>query len=176
MKIWQKAMIIFGVGVAIGIGVKWTGERVMSQLPIEAAISPDATQSERLQSVLGAADFPVSDGVAVINIWATWCAPCVEELPSLERLSKTADVPVLAISIDSDAKAAEAFLRDAAPSLRFAHDPSMSVLRATALKGVPVTLVQDAHGRIRMMVPGATQWDDQQVVAYVKNLQAESGS
>src|SRR5258706_2551734 len=68
--------------------------------------------------------------VVVVNFWATWCPPCIEEMPSLDRFARTyasRGVEVVAISVDEDAKAYRDFLQTRSLSLRTVRDPDKKV-------------------------------------------------
>lgn len=102
--------------------------------------------------------------LAVINFWATWCAPCVEEMPALDRLHaglKAERIEVVAISVDRGG------LRQVAPffaahdlrNLPVYVDPAGASMRAFAVRGLPTTVVVDGEGRERGRLEGAAAWD-----------------
>jgi len=96
----------------------------------------------------------------VLNFWATWCVPCVAELPELDRLAATADITVVAISADrGGATAVAAFLKkhpvDHAVMLL---DPTSDAVHAVQVFGFPTTLIIDASGRVRGRMEGPVQW------------------
>jgi cytochrome c biogenesis protein CcmG, thiol:disulfide interchange protein DsbE len=89
----------------------------------------------------------------VLNIWATWCPPCREEMPALEQLHQqyAADgLQVVGVSIDSRAAATEVrrFLDDNAISFTILHDADERVTRAFRTAGVPETFLIDREGRV----------------------------
>ncbi len=97
----------------------------------------------------------------VLNFWATWCIPCVAELPSLDRLAAAApDFAVLAVAADrAGAEIVSPFLKahDIA-HLTTLLDPHMEAGRAFGVAGFPTTLVIDAAGRLRGRLEGPTDW------------------
>jgi thiol-disulfide isomerase/thioredoxin len=104
--------------------------------------------------------------VALINVWATWCAPCVKELPSLQRLQTSMagkDLIVVALSIDrgevGGAKARDMLRRLRLDHLAFHHDPDGTALRSLGIDVMPTTIVFDRHGRELGRLKGPAEWD-----------------
>ena len=104
-----------------------------------------------------------SDGKPVIvNVWATWCAPCVEELPTLDKLAKEGDYVVVAIATDQQAQSVKDFLRKQhwGGALKVWFDPLGQVTRkAMGANAVPVTMVLDKTLHVKMAVAGGRDWD-----------------
>jgi len=101
--------------------------------------------------------------VLLVNFWATWCAPCVAEMPELNRLQKEAGsdrFQVLAISQDREgAGVARPFLEQhGLDALALYTDPSLGLGRALKLKGLPTTLILDAQGRELGRLVGMADW------------------
>jgi thiol-disulfide isomerase/thioredoxin len=110
----------------------------------------------------------------LLNLWATWCAPCVAELPALARLK--AQVPglaVLAVDIWKRDKPAEidAFLKaHQAASLGTLADADNKMIAAFAAVSFPTTLLIDPSGKIVARAEGPAPWDQPDAVAYFKEL------
>ncbi|MEX2204714.1 MAG: TlpA disulfide reductase family protein [Myxococcota bacterium] len=103
--------------------------------------------------------------VVFVNFWATWCAPCREEAPSLERLYRTLHgegFEILGISIDASAAAAavEAFTREFELSFPIPRDTHKRVYGAYRVSGVPETFLVDRSGRVLERFVGPQDWDD----------------
>ena len=103
--------------------------------------------------------------VVVLNFWATWCAPCITELPTLAALQTrydANDVAVVAMSVDAKPFAVvKRFLRNkdiAAP--RLAHDKSGDFYQPLSASGLPLTYVIDRKGHVAYRYEGATDWTD----------------
>lgn len=114
----------------------------------------------------------------VLNLWATWCAPCREEMPSLDRLQAKlggSDFEVVAISVDRAGLAkSKAFLDDlGAKNLALYADPSMKVLRALGVPGLPVTLVIDRDGREIGRLLGPAEWDSPSALTMLRAIIAK---
>ncbi len=99
----------------------------------------------------------------VINLWATWCVPCVEEMPSLAALSKTLapdDIAVLPLSSDrGGAQAVEAFYQEhGITGLPVLLDPKGAAAHAWHARGIPTSFIIDKQGRERARLEGAADW------------------
>jgi thiol-disulfide isomerase/thioredoxin len=110
--------------------------------------------------------------VVLLNLWATWCAPCRTEMPALDRLEKElggADFVVVPVSIDRDGIAAVGpFYRTLGiERLGVYIDPLGRGTSALAVPGLPTTLLIDAKGRLVARKMGGAQWDDRQIVALI---------
>jgi cytochrome c biogenesis protein CcmG/thiol:disulfide interchange protein DsbE len=101
--------------------------------------------------------------VVLLNIWATWCAPCRTEMPSLERLHRRflgTDFRVVAVSVDiAEEKVVEDFAREMALSFDILQDRSTAIQRIYQTTGVPESFVIDRHGVIVKKEIGDRQWD-----------------
>ncbi len=100
----------------------------------------------------------------VLNVWATWCPPCLQEMPSLDRLAAahgSEDLVVMTLSVDrGDAAPILAFYeRIGAENLGLYHDPTMAVSRALRVFGLPTTLLVDHEGQIVAQLVGTAEWD-----------------
>jgi peroxiredoxin len=120
--------------------------------------------------------------IVVLNFWATWCPPCVEEMPSLvqmQRKFQSKDVTVLAVSVDDDPDAYHKFLKDHAIDLLTIRDPGgpktdQGVTAPTASRygtfKFPETYIIDRNGTIRRKFIGPIDWSQQEIVEYLSRL------
>lgn len=111
----------------------------------------------------------------VLNFWATWCMPCVEELPSLDALARRLagrDVAVLALSSDrGGAKAVQAFYAGhGIRTLPVLLDDGMKAGHVLGLRGIPTTLLIDRAGRERARFEGSADWASDASAARVADL------
>jgi peroxiredoxin len=111
--------------------------------------------------------------VVVLNLWATWCPPCVEETPSLERFAeKTRDrgVIVLGVSVDEDPKALQDFILTNHISYAMGRDPDRSLSARYGTFQFPETYILDRRGLVAEKVVGAIDWDDPRIENFVLDL------
>ncbi|MCI4665719.1 MAG: TlpA family protein disulfide reductase [Neomegalonema sp.] len=105
--------------------------------------------------------------IVLVNFWALWCAPCLRELPSLDRLAKYAketlgdDVVVVGVNLDrGDIGRPLAFMsKNKLESIVFLHEPTFSVPTKLKLKGMPTTIMLDRQGREIGVFTGEAEWD-----------------
>lgn len=130
-----------------------------------------------------APDFNVSDGdtrihlsdykgqVVILNFWATWCAPCLDELPSLQRLqAQMPNVRIIAVSIDDDADAYRSFKRQYNLNLQSVRDGSEGANLKFGSVRVPETFVLDRSGVMRRKFVGAQDWTNPEIINYLSKL------
>lgn len=101
--------------------------------------------------------------VLVLNIWATWCAPCRKELPSLQRLSEQLDpqrFAVVGMSVDADDHVVREFLIERKVTFTNLHDADMRVARdVLGVRVYPATYLISADGVVQQVIGGAREWD-----------------
>jgi thiol-disulfide isomerase/thioredoxin len=134
--------------------------------PDEPFVSADGTQ-HRLADFKGRG--------MVVNLWATWCAPCIAEMPSLEALSKAlapADIAVLPLSSDrGGANAVQAwFEAHNVTGLPVLIDPKGAFARSVNARGIPTTLVINKSGQVVARLEGAADWGSPEAQALVRRL------
>jgi thiol-disulfide isomerase/thioredoxin len=113
--------------------------------------------------------------VVVLNLWATWCAPCREEMPSLDRLQAMfagQPVRVVALSVDrAGPDRVKAFLDEAGVvNLAVYRDPTVKAARTLKVPGLPATILVDREGREVGRVLGIARWDGEAAVNAVRSL------
>lgn len=111
--------------------------------------------------------------VVVLNFWATWCPPCVEEMPSLldmQRKMKDKGVTVLAVSIDDDAGAYHKFLIDHKVDLLTVRDDRHASNTLYGTFKFPESYIIDRNGVMRRKFIGAVDWTQPEVVEFLGKL------
>jgi peroxiredoxin len=111
--------------------------------------------------------------VVVLNFWATWCPPCVEEMPSLvemQRRMKAKGVTVVAVSIDVDENAYKLFLKQHGVDLLTVRDPKQTIPDLYGTHGWPETFIIDRNGVMRRKFIGAVDWTDPEVTTFLNKM------
>lgn len=109
----------------------------------------------------------------IVNLWATWCAPCVKEMPALDRLLgllRADEIAVLALSSDREgAPVVQRFYEShAIRNLEILIDRRTALARAFATPGLPTTILLDRDGRELGRVVGVAEWDAADTVAFLR--------
>jgi thiol-disulfide isomerase/thioredoxin len=122
-----------------------------------------AVPALRVRTLTGdSASVGPGEPVTLVNIWATWCIPCQQEFPDLERLHRefgTRGLRVLAVSVDqSDDAPVRRFAEEYGATFLIGHDPSGDIKFTYQAIGVPATYLVDAHGRLLARQMGAISY------------------
>ena len=112
--------------------------------------------------------------VVLLNVWATWCAPCIKEMPSLSRLQSlrgSPDFQVVTVSLDRTAEeAADWLLEKDLTNITPWHDKSFNLNVAVKAPGLPMSVFYSADGRELARLPGDAEWDSEEALALVDYL------
>ncbi len=111
--------------------------------------------------------------ILLLNFWATWCAPCVQEIPSLNQLQsrfRDRGLVVLGISVDKDEAAYRQFVDRFRLSFLTARDPDQKINSNFGTLQFPETYVIDAQGKVVNKIIGEANWSDDKMVNYVQSL------
>ena len=151
---------------------------------IAGEMAPDFTVQDLNGAPVSLDDY--AGKVVILNIWATWCGPCKEEMPSMERLYRGMageDFEILAVSVDAAlgetdrqgypgaSKAALAdFAKEYDLTFPILHDPGGSIQSTYQTTGVPESFVIDTEGVIRRRLAGATVWDHDRYRELIRSL------
>ena len=108
----------------------------------------------------------------LLNVWATWCLPCRQEMPALDRLqSKLGGVDFEVVALSIDRRGIEAindfFARNKITKLAAFNDPSGVAKNALAVFGIPTTLLIDREGREVQRWVGPVEWDSPEIASLI---------
>jgi peroxiredoxin len=130
-----------------------------------------------------APDFTVSDGtttvhlasyrgrVVVLNFWATWCPPCVQEMPALVELHhERPDLAIVAVSVDEDPDAYNSFVARRHVDLITVRDPAEKAAGLYHSEAWPETYIIDRKGVIRRKIVGDPDWSNPEIRAFLGGL------
>ena len=109
----------------------------------------------------------------IVNFWATWCPPCREEMPSMQRaheqISKEG-MAVIAINVGEDADTVAQFLGQVPVEFPLPLDETSAVVMSWPVRGLPTTFVVDPAGRLAYVATGGRAWDDPALLDQVRAL------
>lgn len=162
----QQWLVVLGVVAALGIGLAVMVRTLDDEL-FPVGIGSEAPDFEALTLDAEPTTKTLEDyrgEVVLLNVWATWCLPCREEMPSLQRLHEALGgrgLKIVAVSIDRDENARQLildFAREYGLTFEILHDPSGEIQRAYQTTGVPETFVIGREGDIFRKQIGAVNW------------------
>ncbi len=117
--------------------------------------------------------------LVLVNLWATWCEPCLREMPSLERLQSRLGerIAVLAVSEDRGGnKSVEPFIAKLGlKSVKIYIDPKSEVGHAFGARGLPTSFLIDREGKVLGRVEGAAEWDSPKILGVLEPLLSGNG-
>ena len=117
--------------------------------------------------------------LVLVNLWATWCEPCLREMPSLERLQSRLGerIAVLAVSEDRGGnKTVEPFIAKLGlKSVKIYIDPKSEVGHAFGARGLPTSFLIDREGKVLGRVEGAAEWDSPKILGVLEPLLSGNG-
>jgi len=114
-----------------------------------------------------------SGKLLLLNFWATWCAPCVEEVPSLNQLSRQLGpqgLVVLAVSVDKDSSAYKNFLTRFPVSFMTARDPDEEINHRYGTVQFPESYLIDRNGKVIEKYVNAQNWTSPEMIQHVQSL------
>lgn len=112
--------------------------------------------------------------VVLLNFWASWCGPCIQEAPGLEQLHRDwPDLEILSVSVDTDADAYHHFLERYHFDSATVMDPDEKAAKLYHTDGWPETFIIDRQGVVRRHVVGNPDWSNPELRAFLQNLQKQ---
>lgn len=125
---------------------------------------------------VNAGTFTLRDGshrVTLVNFWATWCPPCVEEAPSLEKFARQMQplgVRVVGVSVDQNLPDLQKFISSYHLTYPILRDPNQSLAGRFGTHMFPETYIFDRDGRLADKIIGPTDWEDPHMIQFVEAL------
>ncbi len=146
-------------------------EQTLTAIPGEV-MAPDFTLPDTTGTLHSLSDY--RGKVVIINFWTTWCPPCREELPSMNRAwhtIKDEGIVMLALNMGEDEDTIFIFSADYPTDFPVLMDRSGEVIEQWPVKGLPTTYVIAPDGRIAYRAIGSREWDDADLLDRVRALQ-----
>jgi cytochrome c biogenesis protein CcmG/thiol:disulfide interchange protein DsbE len=178
-----RSVYAVALGVlALLIGAAWLG-RAGFRPVVPGAVAPEFAVTTLAGERIGLEQY--RGKVILLNVWATWCAPCREEMPSMERLYRELagkNFEILAVSVDDRLRggvpedALRAFAQEfdlTFPILHSPPDDPANIQRAYQTTGVPESFLIGPDGVIYRRISGATTWDSSQYREQILRLLGE---
>ena len=161
------------------ISLKERGARSGFIRPLqEGRPAPDFTFPDLDARKVSLSDF--RGKVVLVNIWATWCPPCRDEMPSMQKLYerfKGEHFEILAVSIDADGREAVApFIKQMNLTFPVLLDPKEKIRSLYGITGVPESFIVDGEGILVNKVIGPMDWSSPQVLDFFQELIHKPGS
>jgi len=169
-----RAAIAFLVALAaVSASTAGTSGKTLSTVPAEHASPPALALKDLSGAEQTLADF--SGKVLLVNFWATWCPPCVKELPSMQAVrSRLADTPfeVIAVNVGEDASQVKTFLDRLGTVLDYPIllDENMVATKKWKVRALPTTYIIDTQGQARYIATGERDFGAPEVLSTIRAL------
>ncbi|MEY4099212.1 MAG: hypothetical protein RL300_383 [Pseudomonadota bacterium] len=161
---WITVALLFGLIAGTSVHAKTPGEVEVGSVLREATMRGLNGPDRKLSAFRGK---PL-----IINVWASWCPPCIAEMGSLERLAWSdlgQQFTVIGISTDDYPEAAKGFLRKSQATMNHYIDRQLELENMLGASNLPLTLLVDAKGKVLHKVVGAREWDSPQAMALIRS-------
>ena len=178
----KRSLPYVGTGLALALVVLFAWLSRETYVPVEVGgPAPDFALLDLQGNPRSLEDYRGS--VLLLNIWATWCTPCKEEMPSMQRLFDEIgdeDFRILAVSIDrappdDDPQnplggKLQAFADSLGLTFTILHDPSGEISTTYQAAGVPESYILDREGRLAERVRGPREWDEPRAMEMIRGV------
>jgi thiol-disulfide isomerase/thioredoxin len=166
---WQILPALFWAGL---IGVSGSAHAQFEKTPWPRTQATPALNVVDLQGQRWTAA-ELSGQVVVLNFWATWCAPCVEEMPSLQALHNNSEraPKVLAVNVKETASTVRRFMAAQRIDMPVVLDPQGDLTRQWGVRVYPTTVLIGPDGRARWRVVGEVDWQGAEARGWLRELQ-----
>ena len=158
------------VGIAVALGNPSSTPFILGRFDTAQTLPP--FQLRTLQGTFIRSN-ELEGQVLILNFWATWCGPCKEEMPSLERLRQKFppdQLPILAVTTDIRPREIEASWQQLGLHFDVLLDEQEELSQALMVRNFPTTVIVDTHGHLSQRIMGPREWDSPESLAYIHNL------
>jgi thiol-disulfide isomerase/thioredoxin len=180
MMRWSRAaafllpLVLVGAGLAVEQSASTPeharlGEFIPTSPPSPA---PEISFVDLAGDTVSLAEF--AGKFVLVNLWATWCEPCLREMPSLDRMQRHLGDKITVVAISEDrggSKTVEPFIdKLGLKSFKTYLDPKSGAGRAFKVEGLPSSFLIDREGRVLGRVEGAAEWDSPKLLGVLKSF------
>jgi thiol-disulfide isomerase/thioredoxin len=165
----KRLLGVCAMGLLLAGGAQAVGFEARAATP-----APELKASDLKGAPKSLADY--RGKVVLLNFWASWCPPCLREMPSMERLRvKMAGRPLAVVALDSaeTREEVDAYLSRMKLGFPILLDPEGSNTKLWKVFALPTTFLLDAEGRVRYVLTGPTEWDEGEALEIIESLLAE---
>jgi cytochrome c biogenesis protein CcmG/thiol:disulfide interchange protein DsbE len=164
--------ILLGLVLALGVTLAWIVSGTLDDRIIRIG---DTAPNFKVVTETGRTITPADFGgkLLVLNFWASWCQPCVQEVPSLEVFNRqfaSEGVVVLGVSVDKNEKLYHRFLEQFPVTFQVARDPSWDIAANYGTFQLPETYIIDSSGKVVQKVIAAQNWMNPAFVQSIKKM------
>jgi peroxiredoxin len=164
--------ILLGLVLALGIALAWVVSGTLDDHIIRVG---DAAPNFKVVTETGRTITPANFGgkLLVLNFWASWCQPCLQEVPSLEVFNRqfaSEGVVVLGVSVDKNENLYRRFLQQFPVTFQVARDPSWDIAADYGTFQLPETYIIDSSGKVVQKVIAAQNWMNPAFVQSIKKM------
>ncbi len=157
------AVVLF-LGLVLGAATHFLGDELF---PVAVGMDAPAVTGKTIHAPIGTKTLADYKGkVVLLNIWATWCGPCRDEMPSMERLYKEfgpQGLEIVAVSVDDPGteETIREFVKKYGITFEILHDPEKKTAQKYQVTGYPESFIIGKEGTIRRKVFAATDWSSE---------------
>jgi thiol-disulfide isomerase/thioredoxin len=174
---YKSIILFFVIAIMLGVFILLRGKDSFLNLSNQARLKPGLPVPNFTFPGLDGKMVSLADNkgkVVFLNIWATWCGPCREEMPSMEKLYKELkgeDFEILAVSIDVlGAKAVAPFVKEYKLNFPTLLNPKGTIQSLYGTTGIPETFIIDKEGVLVQKIIGPRDWASPEAIRFFRNL------
>jgi cytochrome c biogenesis protein CcmG, thiol:disulfide interchange protein DsbE len=164
--------ILLGLALVLGVSLAWVVSGTLNDGIVRVGeTAPDFKVTTESGRTITPENF--GGKLLVLNFWASWCQPCVQEVPSLEVFSRqfaSEGVVVLGVSVDKNEKLYHQFLQQFPVTFQVARDPSWDIAANYGTFQLPETYIIDSSGKVVQKVIAAQNWMNPEFVQSIKKM------
>ena len=170
-KVKTERVLQVLIGLCLGVLVYAIADSFQEKIVDAGDAAPDFTITTDNGRTISRSEF--GGKLLVLNFWATWCPPCIQEMPSLDQFQRAfagSGVVVLGVSVDRNPQAYRALVQKTKVAFLTARDPEARISAEYGTFKYPETYIIDRSGKVVQKIIGPTNWTDDKMVNQIKAL------